>query len=424
MDTTFNTNQDRLPLEVLTGIDPTGKTFPFCRVYTTGETAVMFRFLDSCLRELIFQGNVPWPEVGVGGFAAGLTKADKEAREEEIENAEREGRESEKRWKLQYCNWHAVEAIKRKLVAVGKYSKEKREDLNSLIWQWVQSPTISELNRNRAKLRRQLQPEEQRYLEIEYQPKEAAFMTAYTKTYANLGVHSTQRGEGYHPQIKAVCHRTKPLHEAVRAIQDLCKTLAPRLDERINENRRNLPRLLDRQAFRVVGKLLTHFALNKISLEWEETKKIGLRVENEEDEELEFEMEASLGEPGCLSVCEYPQRWGLPCRHWLYQCFVSGDPIPLDLIHPRWLLDASPASREPWIMGAQTSPKSTKSTTSSTTSSDSEDSVQSIQIPATQSVSSRRHSTDRYRDRGGNMVNLAAHHNLGNHSENLPLDYG
>ena len=39
------------------------------------------------------------------------------------------------RLKLQYCNWHAVEAIERKLVAAGRYSKERREEPIFLIWE-------------------------------------------------------------------------------------------------------------------------------------------------------------------------------------------------------------------------------------------------------------------------------------------------
>lgn len=114
-DATFNTNQDRLPLEVLTGVDSTGKTFPFAQIFTTGETAEMFRFAEASINELCFH-DIPGPAVSLGDFAAGITKADRKSREEEIRNAEREGGEPKKRWKLQYCNWHAAEAIKRKLV--------------------------------------------------------------------------------------------------------------------------------------------------------------------------------------------------------------------------------------------------------------------------------------------------------------------
>lgn len=34
---------------------------------------------------------------------------------------------------LQLCKWHATKAIQRRLVHVGKYSKEKREELTDLV---------------------------------------------------------------------------------------------------------------------------------------------------------------------------------------------------------------------------------------------------------------------------------------------------
>ena len=34
---------------------------------------------------------------------------------------------------LQLCEWHAVEAIKRRLVAAGKYTKKRREELVGLV---------------------------------------------------------------------------------------------------------------------------------------------------------------------------------------------------------------------------------------------------------------------------------------------------
>jgi hypothetical protein len=35
--------------------------------------------------------------------------------------------------KLQLCEWHAVEAIKRKLVAIGWYKKDRWEELVNMI---------------------------------------------------------------------------------------------------------------------------------------------------------------------------------------------------------------------------------------------------------------------------------------------------
>ena len=39
----------------------------------------------------------------------------------------------------------------------------------------------------------------------------------------------------------------------------------------------------------------------------------------------------------CKKGCTQPLQYGLPCRCWMYECLPRGIPIPLSLIHPRWL---------------------------------------------------------------------------------------
>jgi hypothetical protein len=42
---------------------------------------------------------------------------------------------------LQFCTWHAAEAIKRRLIA-KEYTKERREKLNHLIWDWIKASDL------------------------------------------------------------------------------------------------------------------------------------------------------------------------------------------------------------------------------------------------------------------------------------------
>ena len=56
--------------------------------------------------------------------------------------------------------------------------------------------------------------------------------------------------------------------------------------------------------------------------------------------------------PACTAACELPERWGLPCRHWLWASAATGTPIPLSLVHPRWHLEAPARETQGrWRMG-------------------------------------------------------------------------
>jgi hypothetical protein len=64
---------------------------------------------------------------------------------------------------LQYCTWHAAEAIKRKLVHIG-YKKQRRNKIIDLIWEWIEAPTLEKLETTRDELILSLNQEEKEYL--------------------------------------------------------------------------------------------------------------------------------------------------------------------------------------------------------------------------------------------------------------------
>ena len=53
---------------------------------------------------------------------------------------------------LQLCTWYAAEAIKKKLIKVGSYPLEIRKELSNLIWGWIKSSTLQELEKDRGAL--------------------------------------------------------------------------------------------------------------------------------------------------------------------------------------------------------------------------------------------------------------------------------
>ena len=95
----------------------------------------------------------------------------------------------------QIREWDAVEAIKRRLIASGSYSKERRIELIGLVWAWVRADSIQKMVECREKLFSELQDEERAYLVKEYQPKENQLIHAYTKKHADRTGRSAQQGD-------------------------------------------------------------------------------------------------------------------------------------------------------------------------------------------------------------------------------------
>jgi hypothetical protein len=210
-DATFNTNCLKLPLSVMVGIDNTGKTFPITYCYITSESAASFKWVSEQLTNLVFY-DCPEAALICGDFSKGLGAAvvakassdvikstptdevsplDASAIIDVTEVIVGEAVEKPTPVKLQLCEWHAVEVIKRRLVAAGRYKKNQREKIIDLIWAWVKAPDIESLDKGRDELFKALYKKEQVYISEYYQEKEPQFCRTYTQHLPNLGVHST-----------------------------------------------------------------------------------------------------------------------------------------------------------------------------------------------------------------------------------------
>jgi hypothetical protein len=71
------------------------------------------------------------------------------------------------RVRLQLCEWHAIQAIKRRLVAAGRYTKEKREEVIDLVNAWVKA-SMDSLDEKRRELLEALYVEEKEYISTNY----------------------------------------------------------------------------------------------------------------------------------------------------------------------------------------------------------------------------------------------------------------
>ena len=348
-DATFNTNELNMPLSVLIGTTNLGRSFPVAYCFISSESAEAFTFMWACLKELFFYDDCPGPAVILGDFSLGLGAAMKQVAKNNTSIA---FQEMQVAWELQHqldaegtlvalqlCSWHAAEAIKARLTREG-YPVAIKNKLflpepmgGRLVWKWIHSSTKEALEVNREKLLDELRVKDQNYIREYYQRQEHQFVSCFIRLLPNLGSESTQRGEQSHNDIKAQTSRHTPIELATKKIRNVIKEKYHRHEDETNKQRRTLPRLveLDRQAFVSVQHQITHDALERLIVEWNQTRLWANRLAREGGDEP--------GEEGCVSNCELPLRFGLPCRCWLYPCLMEGISIPASLIHPRWFID-------------------------------------------------------------------------------------
>jgi hypothetical protein len=125
-----------------------------------------------------------------------------------------------------------------------------------------------------------------------------------------------------------------PLSKVIQIIVNATRDLGRRYDTEINQQQQSLPWLIDRAAFATIGRKLTHYALKLVMVEWSATKWMADEIEEGEREDIDYNAFSC-----CISGCELPVRYGLPCRHWMYRSIQEEEPLPLSLFHPRWHFD-------------------------------------------------------------------------------------
>lgn len=340
-DATFTTNSNELPLSVIVCVTNVLKSFPIAYCFIASESSDAFIFINECMRELFFHDSCRGPAVILGDFAAGLTAAMVAKRKLGLNEAGMEiAYELATRLDeaggdlfLQLCSWHAAEAIKKRLIREG-YPMDVRGDLVKQVWEYIKSPTMSELAKNRQILLDGLRMKDQDYIASYYQPKEPQFVKAYTRLRPNLGCFSSQRGESLHPVVKGVCNRHTPIGQSIEKITEQIEELVVSHQYEIDRQKRNLPRSIDssREAFAKISPYITHEAVEMVLREWNIAKRWY-------EDFLDGKKEAPEG-ACCKKECDLPLQYGLPCGCWLFGCILPGIPIPLSLIHPRWLFRA------------------------------------------------------------------------------------
>jgi hypothetical protein len=130
VDGTFETNRLGLVLLVVVGVTNTNRNFPVTYSFAKSEAKVSFEFLFDCLKRFIFVDGIADARVVLGDQAAGLIAAMPV---------------SLPSYKLQHCNWHIAQNIKKRLVD-KRYLVEERKGIMNLVWFYIQSSTEAELD--------------------------------------------------------------------------------------------------------------------------------------------------------------------------------------------------------------------------------------------------------------------------------------
>jgi len=319
IDSTFNTNTLKLPLTILVGITNTGKTFPLAFSFIPSEDRLSMDFIFLSLTELAWD-EFPPPKVIIADQGSGLVSSLPDSMPDST---------------LQLCEWHAFQNIKKRLTEAG-YTKEHRQIIQPLIWDYLHAGTVEALEKRKETLFKALKTPEVTYLRKNWVVKEKQVCRAYTSFYANLGGYTTQRGESMHSVMKQSLNRQLGLSECCKRIARQLRTIHANLLAEEMLSMVHTPRVLDMTAFATVLGKITIFALDILAPEWTIVTLAAppLHWEN-----------------GCHHNCSLPVQFGLPCRHWMARAFSEGFPLPFSLIHPRWWLSGGPVHAGAWEMG-------------------------------------------------------------------------
>ena len=139
-DATFNTNRLKMPLSIQVGITNTGMSIPIAFSFIRSESHEAFNFIFHSMQEMIWI-DCPLPKLIIGDQAAGLIASMKDLMP---------------KFPLQFCEWHAVNSIKKNITDSKGYTRDKREELAGFIWKYIQSWTLEQLESNRTALMNEL----------------------------------------------------------------------------------------------------------------------------------------------------------------------------------------------------------------------------------------------------------------------------
>jgi hypothetical protein len=312
VDATWRTNNRGLPLLMAVGKSNTGKTFPVAFCWIPEEDAESYKFFFDCLRDIFYQ-DIPDPATVLTDLSSGMTSAYDKLKC--LPYSE-----------LQYCVWHAEEAMKRWFRESG-YTSQEQEELGVLAKVYLQSATLDELEVNRRILANALQPQHRQYITITWREREGRVVECFTRYLSNLGARATQMSEVTNKVIHEVCHHQMPLRRAAQEIINWVNDFSRDFEEELDKARGyTFLKTLDKPYELLTG-TVTLEAINKVKEQWRK-----------------------LVEGSAQGECSnsYRKQYLLPCSHDLRLAFDTGIPIPKSLLHPRYWIEGYPPQEQNW----------------------------------------------------------------------------
>jgi len=192
-----------MPLIISVGKSSTDRTFPVAFSWVPEEDAESYDFFFQCLRDELYH-DVLEPAVVLTDLSAGMTKAYDILKC--LPNSQ-----------LQYCSWHAVQAMKANFQATGRYTSDQIEKLEGLCWCYIQSNTLQDLDNHRRALEDTLYTLDKSYLQT-WREREQRLVKCYTKFWTNLRQYATSRVEKYNSNIHKITTHQLSLYEAAQRL--------------------------------------------------------------------------------------------------------------------------------------------------------------------------------------------------------------
>lgn len=332
VDATFRTNRKGLPLIVGVGKSSTSRTFPVAFSWVPEEDAASYEFFYQCLREQVFDG-VPEPATVLTDLSGGMTRAYDIL--ECLPNSE-----------LQYCQWHAYEAMVRWFRG-HSYTSDEVDVLKALASTYLRSYTEQDLTQNRSELVSTLLPEDRKYITDHWQDKESRLIECYVRQFTNFGHRTTQMSESYNVVIHSVTDHKMSMKSAAQGLIDYVDDFYRDFESDLVRAQGKTLTAIPSTGFSILRRTITLQALESLLPQWK----------------ILSRSNGNLTQP-CTG--SFRKQNLLPCAHDLRRAFQTGECIPRCLIHPRWWLDdveSVPSSWRPQYGDEDTVPQTVRPTT-------------------------------------------------------------
>lgn len=148
--------------------------------------------------------------------------------------------------------------------ARDKYNKERMDNLNDLIWNYVQASIMKDLAAIKSALLAAIDPVNQYYITDTCTAREPTVITAYTKQFANLDCNATQRSESYHPVVRQITNDQLSLKASAKGLISKCLSILKDLDVDEAPSHIRASNYVNAQAFRDVFDHVILYALQLI----------------------------------------------------------------------------------------------------------------------------------------------------------------